>query len=306
MLAPMRSARAETSAESPRAAASTGRTGGLVRGLLGACHLGPSLAVTVITGLLAAAAGASVARTGLVSVTVLVGQLSVGWSNDWIDAGRDAAVTRADKPVATGLVTRSQVAGAALIAVAATVPLSFTLGASAGALHLLAVLSAWSYNLGLKATVWSWLPYAVTFGSLPSIVTLALPERTLAPWWAMAAGALLGIGAHLVNTLPDLDEDHATGIRGLPHRLGATATGILAPVVLVVATLFVVLGPPGGVAVFEWAALTGNTVVASFGAAVAGRSRQYGGRRGLSLLATVVVAIVTVVLLLVSGTALVP
>ena len=34
----------------------------------------------------------------------------------------------------------------------------------------------------------------------------------------------LGVAAHFLNTLPDFDDDAATGIQGLPHRIGATAS----------------------------------------------------------------------------------
>ena len=50
------------------------------------------------------------------------------------------------------------------------------------------------------------------------------------------AGALLGVGAHLVNALPDLADDEATGVRGLPHRLGPRWTPPVATAVLVLAS----------------------------------------------------------------------
>jgi hypothetical protein len=53
------------------------------------------------------------------------------------------------------------------------------------------------------------------------LVTLALPEPALASPWAFAAGALLGVAAHFANVLPDLDDDRATGVRGLPQSLAA-------------------------------------------------------------------------------------
>ena len=56
------------------------------------------------------------------------------------------------------------------------------------------------------------------------------------------AGSLLGVGAHLVNTLPDLEDDEATGVRGLPHRLGPRWTRIVAVVVLGVASVVIVIG----------------------------------------------------------------
>ena len=101
--------------------------------------------------------------------------------------------------------------------------------------------SAWAYNLGLKATAWSWLPYAVSFGLLPSVAGLA-PGSDGLPWWVNAAGALLGVGAHLVNVVPDLADDAATGVRGLPHRLGARRSVVLAVLLLGGASYAVALG----------------------------------------------------------------
>ena len=95
-------------------------------------------------------------------------------------------------------------------------PLSLLSGWRAAAVHLVAVLLAWGYDLGLKSTVWSVVPYTVSFGLLPAFVTLGLPGAPWPPWWATAAGALLGAGAHFANVLPDLDDDLATGVLGLP------------------------------------------------------------------------------------------
>ena len=79
-----------------------GTTGPAVRGLVHAAHAGPALAVTVLSGLLAAAQDLDPGTTVLVVVAVLAGQLSVGWSNDLVDVGRDRRAGRADKPLATG------------------------------------------------------------------------------------------------------------------------------------------------------------------------------------------------------------
>ncbi|MHA6618356.1 hypothetical protein [Pseudonocardia sp. DLS-67] len=40
----------------------------------------------------------------LVAAAVLAGQVSIGWRGDALDAGRDAAAGRPDKPVDTGAV----------------------------------------------------------------------------------------------------------------------------------------------------------------------------------------------------------
>ncbi|MGH3666425.1 MAG: UbiA family prenyltransferase, partial [Egibacteraceae bacterium] len=195
------------------------------------CHPGPTVAVTAFTTLLAVGAGRG-ASALWVAAAVLAGQLSVGWSNDWVDRHRDRAVGRRDKPLVTGEVDDRTVISGAVVAVAACAVLSLPSGLSATAVHLLAVGSAWAYNLGVKSTLVSVVPYAVSFGLLPAFVTLAPPLRSWPPGWALAAGALQGAGAHFTNVLDDLDRDAATGIRGLPHRLGRRATALLAAALL--------------------------------------------------------------------------
>lgn len=221
------------------------------RALVGAAHLGPALAVTVLAGLLSAAQGLPTDTAVVLVAAVLAGQLSIGWSNDLLDRSRDRAAGRDDKPLATGAGSVAVVRAACGAAVLACVVLSLALGLAAGLVHLGCVASAWAYNLGLKSTVWSWVPYAVSFGGLTAVVTLADGEAP--PWWWPVGAALLGVGAHLLNVLPDLADDAATGVRGLPHRLGPRRIGPVAALVLVVATVVVLVGagPPlaAGIAV---------------------------------------------------------
>ncbi|GGB93640.1 UbiA family prenyltransferase [Cellulomonas carbonis] len=211
--------------------------------LAGASHPGPTVVVTVLSAALAVAVGGG-ARAWLAAAAVLAGQLSIGWSNDWLDAARDAAVGRRDKPVVRGLVGARDLRRAAVAALVLCGALSLLCGVAAGAVHLVAVASAWAYNARLKSTASSWLPYAVSFGLLPVFLVLAVTGAT-ARAWLVAVGALLGVGAHLANVLPDLEDDAATGVRGLPHRLGRRTTSVLAPLVLAVAVVVATLAPPG-------------------------------------------------------------
>ena len=229
------------------------RTLRTVKGLALACHPGPTVAVTGLVTAVAWSAGRSLAGCLLVAATILTGHLSIGWSNDAIDAARDTIVNRKDKPVVRGLVSRRTLAVAAGLMLAVTVPVSLANGIAAGLVHLLFVACAWAYNLGLKSTVISWLPYAVAFGGLPSFVTLGTSD-TWAPWWATTAAALLGVGAHLANVVPDLQDDLATGVRGWPHRLGTYAR-LLAPLPLAAATALLVIAPPGPIGLVGWLAL---------------------------------------------------
>jgi 4-hydroxybenzoate polyprenyltransferase len=214
-----------------------------VTALLLASHPGPTAAVTLFAALLLVGLDAPGSTVAVATLAVLAGQLSVGWSNDWWDADRDRAVGRRDKPVVAGRVTPVRLRTAALVAAVGCVCLSLATGWRPGVVHLAAVACAWAYNGRLKHTLWSWLPFAVSFGLLPMFLVLTLPGSPRAAWWAVAGGGLLGIGAHVVNVLPDLEDDAVTGVRGLPHRWGRTRAGVAAPAVLAAAALVVVLGP---------------------------------------------------------------
>jgi 4-hydroxybenzoate polyprenyltransferase len=222
--------------------------------------------------------------------------LSTGWCNDAYDAGRDTAAGRRGKPLADGSVGVAQVWAAAYAALALCVPLSFACGTRAGAVHLAGVAAAWAYNLRLKATAWSWLPYGVGFATLPAFVALGLPGHPWPSWWVVIAGALLGVGAHLANALPDIAVDLSAGVRGWPHRLGPDGARLSLPVPLVAASVVLALGPAGPPGGWGVAALLAGGPAAVAGT-VLGRRRERA-----AFVAAVAVAAVDVALLLLRGT----
>ncbi len=206
-------------------------------------HPGPSVVVTLVALTLGIASGLEPWRIAVLALAILCGQLSVGISNDAIDAPRDRATARADKPIARGDVSvrTAWVAASAVLVVALV--LSFVLSWQMGVAHAVALASAWSYNAGLKSTPISVVPFIVSFGLLPSLVTLSADPARVAAGWAWVAGAALGVAVHLTNVLPDLEDDAATGVRGLPHRLGARVSAVLAAIALLVGAVAVLLGP---------------------------------------------------------------
>jgi 4-hydroxybenzoate polyprenyltransferase len=113
-------------------------------------HPGPSIAVTVITVGLGISSGLDPFRIVALGLAMLAGQLSVGLSNDWIDAERDRAVARADKPIALGEIGASTVRNAALACALAMVVLAIALGWQAELVLIVAVGAAWAYNAWLK------------------------------------------------------------------------------------------------------------------------------------------------------------
>lgn len=213
------------------------------RALLAAAHGGPAIVVTLVTLALALTSGLESGRAALVTVMILLQQLSIGWSNDALDAARDTADGRRDKPIARGDLDARLVLALAAAAALGALALSLLLGPGAAIAHAVFLLSGWAYNAGLKRGLLATACYAIGFGSLPLIVTLAGAEPRWAAWWAIAMGALLGIAAHFANVLPDLEDDARHGIRALPHRLGARASGLVALVSLAAAALLGVIGP---------------------------------------------------------------
>lgn len=254
-----------------------------------AAHPGPVLAVTAAAAALTTAADLSPGTAVLVTAAVLTGQLSIGWSNDLVDVRRDRLSGRADKPLASGRASLVTVRTACAAAAGACVVLSLACGWAAGPVHLVCVAAGWSYNLGLKATVWSWAPYAVAFGGLPVFVGLARSGHAL-PWWAAVAGALLGVGAHLVNVVPDLADDAVTGVRGLPHRLGARGSSLLAVALLVVASLLLVVAAHASLGTTGWAGLGVVAVLAMVATLGHGRT-QFRAAMAIALVDVLILAV---------------
>jgi 4-hydroxybenzoate polyprenyltransferase len=266
--------------------------------LLKSAHPEPGGAVTVAMTLLAVGVGHR--GWGIVGVAAAVAatQLAVGWVNDWLDADRDRVAGRTDKPVAAGAVDRRTVGLAGLIASLAIPLLGLPFGWAATVCITLVGVFALLYDWPLKSTPFSLLPYLVAFGLLPAFVVVSLPGHPAPPAWLVAAGALLGGGAHFANVLPDLADDAATGVRGLPHRLGAGWSQVAAAVLLLGATLTLVFGPDGPPSWAGIAAAAAAAVVLPVGWYAARRAR---GRPVAMFRAVIVVALIDILLLIFSG-----
>jgi len=218
------------------------RNPGTAIALVLAAHPILSAVIAVGVALAAALSGRSSREVGLVFVTVLVGRATAGWLNDVADRERDLAADRLDKPVARGWVHPSTVTFTVACATCLLVPLSISNGTTAGVAFLLSVAAAWLYNTRIKLTAMSWVPWAVSFGLLPTFLSYggwgggyhggpATAVMTL-------LAALLGIGVHFMTALPDLVGDNHNGVRSLPVRV---ALGIGAPRLLVVTSIYLAL-----------------------------------------------------------------
>lgn len=204
---------------------------------------------------------------------MLAGQLSIGWSNDALDASRDAAAGREDKPVATGAVSVRAVWIAAVTALLAALAMALVISVLTAVILAVIVGAAWAYNLGAKSSLASGLMYVLGFGPIPAYAASTLPGQPVPTWYATAAAALVGLGGHFANVLPDLDADRAAGVDGLPQqvaaRWGAGAVRAIALGLLLSASVLLLLA-----ASRQWVALAGlgaAVVLAVIGALGKGR-----------------------------------
>lgn len=264
------------------------------RALLAAGHPGPSLAISVLATLLAAQAAPAGIGPVLAGPAMLAGQLSIGWSNDAVDAARDAAAGRIEKPIAAGVIGVRPVWIAACAALVAALATALAISPLTALILTLIVGAGWAYNLGLKSTPASGLMYVLGFGPIPAYAASTLPGQPLPTWYATTAAALLGLGGHFANVLPDLTADQATGVAGLPQRLGARwgAGAVRGAALALLLSASVLLLVASG---FHWIAVAGMAVACVF--AVVGAV----GAGKVPFAAAFGIAAVDVVLLVVLG-----
>lgn len=221
--------------------------------------------LVVATVAIVAGAGLGTAlRLGL-AMTAL--QVAIGALNDLRDAPLDTG-RKPGKPIPAGAV--SPAAAAAIVAVALAVGL--LLSALSGPSTLLVALAGagigFAYDVWLKGTPWSWLPFAAGIPLLPLFAWLgatgSLPDALLAlvpP--AIAAGAALAIG----NALVDVERDRAAAVRSVATALGPTMAwagqAILFGFALAALAATV---PGGGLVLAATGSGRGGTIVAGLGA----------------------------------------
>ena len=244
------------------------RPGGTIRSLIFLGHPGPSL---LVAGVLVAIAG--LAGHGLpegTRVLQLVGamlpvQLCIGVINDVVDLPADA-VAKPHKPLVRGVVKRSTAIGIGVVLGAIGLGIAATINAATLGLDALALAAGLAYDLGLRRTPLSWVPWwggmavlplegYASVGSIPSRLLVLLP-----------LSGLIAISLHFANALPDINHDRLAGRRSLPVLVGAERSRSAGPLVLAAAGVLALLiaGPLGqaGVVLFSGVGVLAIGVVA--------------------------------------------
>ena len=192
----------------------------------------------LVSGSIAVLAGGLPDLAVRVGISMTLLQLGIGTVNDLVDAPRDAG-RKAGKPIPAGLVPPS---GAAILAAGCLgvgLVLATAISVAAALLAAAVIAIGLAYDLRLKGTAWSWLPFAVGIpilpvfgwvgarGSLDPVFVILVPA-------AVVAGAALAIG----NALVDVERDRAAGASSVAASLGLrNASGIAAALFAVVWSL---------------------------------------------------------------------
>lgn len=192
-------------------------------GVLRATHLYPNILVGLATVVFGFVATRGQPEAGLLARTWLVvmcGHASIGLLNDYLDRERDA-VAQPDKPIPSGQVSARLILGLVVGLLALGAALAFTLTPGAALLAFVATVSGLLYDLRLKDSYLSWVPYLLSFSTYPLFVWAALERFDPVLVWIYPPALLLTFGINLANALPDIDTDRARhASRGVAHRLG--------------------------------------------------------------------------------------
>ncbi len=216
-----------------------------------AAHPRQGVATAVALAGAALVSGRPAREAGIVAATVLVGQSILGWHNDLVDAERDAAHDTPRKPIARGRLEPGSAWYALVIAVLLVIPLSISVGVTAGICYLASLVIGILGNVALRRGRFSPLPWMAAFALYPAYLSYGGyggGTEGEAPVVAMVvAAALLGLGVHVVRAIWGLVDDDRDGWTYLPlvlgRRLGATRLLVLASAyTAAVAIVLVVLG----------------------------------------------------------------
>ena len=182
-------------------------------------------------------AGAAWDRAGLLGLAMFMLQASIGTLNDLVDLERDRG-RKTGKPLPRGLVS----IGAARSIFAGSLALGLLLSVLAGfavaGVALLGLAAGYAYDLRLKTSPWSWLPFAIGIPLLPVYAWLGATGRIPGAFLVLVPLAVLGGAAlALANELADDERDRGAGVETAVGALGAVRAWRLGALLQVVVVL---------------------------------------------------------------------
>lgn len=206
-----------------------------LRAVMGAArvvHPFPSaLNSLLVLGLALLAGGSPSAAVGLALGMLLI-QFAIGATNDLFDEDLDRS--KPSKPIPAGLVSRRMAAAVALVSGGGGLAVAATYGLPVLAMASVMLGAGLVYDAFLKRGPWGWVAFSVAFPILPVYAWYGAATE-LPPRWEvlLPVAALCGPLLQVANGLVDLERDRATGITGLPGRLGRRRSLMLMAILIV-------------------------------------------------------------------------
>lgn len=198
---------------------------------------------TALFGLLASGGRPRPARFGLLLLAMLAGQIAIGALNEYCDRELDAG--KPHKPIPAGLIAPRTALLITIGALLLMLVIAARLGWASLLLLCLAIGAGLVYDLWLKRTRWSWLPYLIALPLVPIWAWTTMERFDARLLLLYPLGATMVVAVHLAQSLPDAESDRSAGVGSLVARLGRTrslhlcrsATGLAALEVAIAGSL---------------------------------------------------------------------
>lgn len=222
----------------------------MAAGWVAVAHLGPAIACTAFTTLSAWAAARESGqrrwrrRALAASVAMMLAQVSTGSLNDVADRRADR-IHQPYKPIAQGRVSTTGALTFALGTGLGSLLIAAGCGRRALRIMSLGLASGWSYDLWLRRTPGSGVPFLVGIATVPLLGPAAVGASPVRPRFLTAMAGLLGVGLHLANSGPDVDRDRLAGRRSLAVLLGNRGSRLGTHAILTGAAVLAVAGSDG-------------------------------------------------------------
>jgi 4-hydroxybenzoate polyprenyltransferase len=173
-----------------------------------------------------------------IAAIMLLVQFSISALNEWADADLDRKAGRR-RPIPAGLVSRET---ALTVAVACAVgAFLFCVLSNLGPFALLLVgvgtACGWVYDLWLKPSPLSFVPFAIAFPLMPFWIGVLAGRPLMSLVSLFIGGSPLATAIHLADAIPDRERDRAAGLTTLAVVLGKPGAEIATAGLLLVGTL---------------------------------------------------------------------
>jgi 4-hydroxybenzoate polyprenyltransferase len=250
-------------------------------GLLRVAHPFPSALDAIATVAIAAIAGAAPSVAARLGLGMLLLQFAIGIANDLSDAPADA-LAKPRKPIPAGLLTRRQAGVALCVAGSGGLLAAASVGPPALVTGVVGLADGLLYDLRLKGTALSWMPFSAGVALLPVYAWWgATGSWPVALWGVVGLGVLAGMALALANAVADLENDSRSGVRSVATALGrgralALDAGLLLALHVVALATSVTLGATSWALAVEMAGVGLGWTGVALASARHERARQAG------------------------------